>query len=77
MILTGFISDFKTHNKREPNQEEMIEVSKVLFKRTEELSEAVFKSRYVNRKRLNLWEPNEQESSLWPSCGVIEWFSAH
>ena len=37
MILTGFISDFKTHYKREPNQEEMIEVSKVLFNRTEEL----------------------------------------
>jgi hypothetical protein len=44
MILTGFISDFKTHNKREPNQEEMIEVSKVLFNRTEELREAIFKS---------------------------------
>jgi hypothetical protein len=37
MILTGFISDFKTHYKREPNQEEMIEVSKVIFNRTEEL----------------------------------------
>jgi hypothetical protein len=22
MILTGFLSDFKTHNNREPNQEE-------------------------------------------------------
>jgi hypothetical protein len=44
MILTGFISDFKTHFKREPNQEEMIEVSKVLFNRTEELREAIFKS---------------------------------
>ncbi|CAN5241313.1 hypothetical protein BH18THE2_BH18THE2_39260 [soil metagenome] len=45
MILTGFISDFKTHYNIGPSQEEMIEVSKVLFKRTEELSEAVFKSR--------------------------------
>jgi hypothetical protein len=44
MILTGFISDFKIHNKREPNQEEMIEVSKVLFNRTEELREAILKS---------------------------------
>ncbi|HEU4446176.1 MAG TPA: hypothetical protein VFR94_16005 [Nitrososphaeraceae archaeon] len=30
MILTGFISDFRTHYKREPNQEEMTEVGKVL-----------------------------------------------
>jgi hypothetical protein len=44
MILTGFISDFKTHYKREPNQEEMIEVSKVLFDRTDELREAILKS---------------------------------
>jgi hypothetical protein len=28
IILTGFLSDFKTHNKRDSNQEEMIEVSK-------------------------------------------------
>jgi hypothetical protein len=45
MILTGFISDFKTHYKREPNQEEMIEVNKVLFDRTDELREAIFNSR--------------------------------
>jgi hypothetical protein len=45
MILTSFISDFKTRYKREPNQEEMIEVSKVLFDRTDELREAIFKSR--------------------------------
>jgi hypothetical protein len=44
MILTGFTSDFKAHNNREPNQEEIIEVSKVLFKRTKELREAIFKS---------------------------------
>jgi hypothetical protein len=44
MILTGFISDFKTHYKREPNQEEMIEVSKILFDRTEELREAILRS---------------------------------
>ena len=37
MILTGFLSDFKSYYKREPNQEEMIEVSKVIFNRTEEL----------------------------------------
>ena len=45
MILTGFISDFKTCYRRETNQEEMIEVSKVLFDRTDELREAIFKSR--------------------------------
>jgi hypothetical protein len=45
MILTGFMSDFKDQNKREPSQEEMTEVSKVLFDRTEELREAIFKSR--------------------------------
>jgi hypothetical protein len=28
MILTGFISDSKTHYKREPNQEEMVEVAR-------------------------------------------------
>jgi hypothetical protein len=44
MILTGFLSDFKTHNNREPNQEEMIEVSKILFDRNKELREAIFKS---------------------------------
>jgi hypothetical protein len=41
MILTGFMSDFKDHNKREPNQEDMIEVSKILFNRTEELRQAI------------------------------------
>jgi hypothetical protein len=44
MILTGFLSDFKTHNNREPNQEEMIEASKILFDRTTELRQAIFKS---------------------------------
>jgi hypothetical protein len=44
MILTGFISEFKTHYNREPNQEEMIEVSKVLLNRTRELREAISKS---------------------------------
>jgi hypothetical protein len=44
MIIAGFISDSKTHNKREPNQEEMADVSKVLFNRTEELREAILKS---------------------------------
>jgi hypothetical protein len=44
MILTDFLSDFKTHNNREPNQEEMIEASKILFDRTTELREAIFKS---------------------------------
>ena len=37
MILTGFLSDFKTYNNIGPSQEEIIEVSKVLFKRTKEL----------------------------------------
>jgi hypothetical protein len=37
MILTGFISDLKDHEKREPNQEEMIEEGKVIFGRTEEI----------------------------------------
>jgi hypothetical protein len=45
MILTGFISDFKDHEKREPNQEEMIEVGKVIFGRTEEIREAILKSK--------------------------------
>jgi hypothetical protein len=45
MILTGFISDFKDHEKREPNQEEMIEVGKVIFSRTEEIREAILKSK--------------------------------
>jgi hypothetical protein len=44
MILTGFLSDFKTHNDREPNQEEMIETSKILFDRTTEPRQAIFKS---------------------------------
>ena len=43
IIITGFVSYFNTYNKREPNQEELIEVSKVLSKRTAELREAVFK----------------------------------
>src|SRR5215204_3321836 len=43
IIITGFVSHFNTYNKREPNQEELIEVSKVLSKRTAELREAVFK----------------------------------
>ena len=41
MILTGFISEFKDHNKREPNQEEMIEVTEILFQRNEELRELI------------------------------------
>ena len=44
MILTGFMSEFKDHNKREPNQEEMIEMSKVLSDRTEELREVILRS---------------------------------
>ena len=44
MILTSFISDFKTHYKREPDQEEMIEVGKVLSDRTDELREAILRS---------------------------------
>jgi hypothetical protein len=43
LIIT--MSDFRNHHKREPNQEEMIEVSKVLFNRTGELREAILKSR--------------------------------
>jgi hypothetical protein len=43
MILTGFMSEFKDHNKREPIQEEMTEVSKVLFDRTDKLREAILK----------------------------------
>ena len=44
MILTGIISEFKNHNEREPNQEEMIEVSKIPFERNEELRELILKS---------------------------------
>jgi hypothetical protein len=44
MIMTGFVSNFNVNNKREPNQEELIEVSKVLFNRTKELREAILKS---------------------------------
>ncbi len=44
MILTGFMSEFKDHNKRERNQEEMIEMSKVLSDRTEELREVILSS---------------------------------
>jgi hypothetical protein len=45
MILTSFLCGSKTHNNREPNQEEMIEASKILFDRTTELRQAIFKSR--------------------------------
>jgi hypothetical protein len=44
MIITGFVSNFKTDNKREPNQEELVEVGEVLFSRTEELREAIIRS---------------------------------
>jgi len=44
MILTGFMSNFKDRYKRETNQEEMAEVSKILFDRTNELREAILKS---------------------------------
>jgi hypothetical protein len=44
MIFTCSLSDFKTHNNRESNQE-MIEASKILFDRTTELREGIFKSR--------------------------------
>jgi hypothetical protein len=38
------MSDFRDQYKREPNQEEMTEVSKVLSDRTNELREAILKS---------------------------------
>ena len=44
MILTGFLSDFKTQNNRQPNQEEMAEASKILIDRKTELREAIFNS---------------------------------
>jgi hypothetical protein len=44
MILTGFMSDFIDHNKREPNQEEMIEMGKILPDRNDELREAILES---------------------------------
>ena len=44
IIITGFVSHFNTYNKREPNQEELVEVGKVLFSRTEELREAIIRS---------------------------------
>jgi hypothetical protein len=44
MILTGFMSDFKDQNKREPNQEDMTEVGNVLFDRTDELRKAILES---------------------------------
>jgi hypothetical protein len=44
MIITSFVSNFKTDNEREPNQEELVEVGKVLFSRTEELREAIIRS---------------------------------
>jgi hypothetical protein len=31
------------HTTREPNEEEMVEMSTVIFKRTEEIREAIFK----------------------------------
>jgi hypothetical protein len=40
------MSDFKDQYKREPNQEEMTEVSKVLFDRTDELREAAILKGY-------------------------------
>jgi hypothetical protein len=43
MIISGFLSSFFALNWRGPNQEEMMEVSKVLFNRKAELREAVFK----------------------------------
>jgi hypothetical protein len=43
MILAGFISDFKDHNKREPNQEEMTGVSNILVDRTAELREVILR----------------------------------
>ena len=45
VIISGFVSDFSILNKREPNRTEMTEVNKVLLKRREELSEAVYKGR--------------------------------
>jgi hypothetical protein len=42
MIMAGFVSDFNAYNK-EPNEEEMVEMSTVIFKRTEEIREAIFK----------------------------------
>jgi hypothetical protein len=45
MIISGFLSSFFALNWRGPNQEEIMEVSKVLFNRTAELREAVFKGR--------------------------------
>jgi hypothetical protein len=41
---TGFMSEFKDHNNREPNLEEMLEMSKVLSDRTEELREVILRS---------------------------------
>ena len=43
LISASFISDFNARFHREPNTEEMIEVGKVLFKRTADLREAMFK----------------------------------
>ena len=44
MILSGFMSDFKNHNRREPNQEEMIVASRILFDRNQELRKAILES---------------------------------
>jgi hypothetical protein len=57
MILTGFMSDFKDHNKREPNQEEKTEVSKVLF--DTELRESILK---INKKTAG---PQETQHNSW------------
>jgi hypothetical protein len=43
MVISGFLSSFFVLNMRGPNQGEMTEVSKVLFNRTAELREAIFK----------------------------------
>jgi hypothetical protein len=43
MIIAGFVSDFNAYNNREPNEEEMVEMSTVIFKRTDEIREAISK----------------------------------
>lgn len=44
MVMSGFLSSFFTLNMRGPNQQEIMDVSKVLFDRKVELREAVFKT---------------------------------
>jgi len=44
MVISGFLSSFFTLNMRGPNQQEIMDVSKVLFDRKVELREAVFKT---------------------------------